>query len=45
MVWTGDTTSVWEHLESSFSTILNLGLSGVPFAGADIGGFFGDCGP
>jgi alpha-glucosidase len=44
-IWTGDSSSLWEHLESSLSTILNLGLSGVPFAGADIGGFFGDCGP
>jgi alpha-glucosidase len=43
--WTGDSSSVWEHLEGSLAQILNLGLSGVPFTGADIGGFFGDCGP
>jgi alpha-glucosidase len=43
--WTGDTSSMWEHLEGSLPQIVNLGLSGMPFTGADIGGFFGDCGP
>jgi len=43
--WTGDSSSLWEHLESSLPQLANLGLSGMPFAGADIGGFFGDCGP
>jgi alpha-glucosidase len=44
-VWTGDMSSCWEHLESSIPQLLNLGLSGIAFTGADIGGFFGDCGP
>ncbi|GAA1756399.1 glycoside hydrolase family 31 protein [Luedemannella helvata] len=44
-VWTGDNGSYWEHLEMSLPQLMNLGLSGVAFAGADIGGFFGDCGP
>jgi alpha-glucosidase len=44
-VWTGDSSSVWEHLESALPQLLNLGLSGVPFAGGDIGGFFESCGP
>jgi len=44
-VWTGDNLSVWEHLEMSVPQLLNLGLSGVAFCGADIGGFFGNCGP
>ncbi len=41
-VWTGDNSSCYEHLEMSLPMLLNLGLSGVPFVGADIGGFSGD---
>ena len=37
--WTGDNTANWEHLQMSIPMILNLGLSGQPFAGADIGGY------
>jgi alpha-glucosidase len=44
-VWTGDPTSTWEHLEMSLAQILNLGLSGMAFAGADIGGFFESSSP
>jgi alpha-glucosidase len=44
-VWTGDNGSYWEHLEMSLPQLLNLGLSGVAFAGADIGGFFANGGP
>ncbi len=40
--WTGDNTASWEHLAISIPMVLNLGLSGQPFAGPDIGGFAGD---
>ena len=43
--WTGDDWSSWEHLAMSLRQLLNLGLSGVALAGADIGGFFDDCTP
>lgn len=38
-VWTGDNRSYWEHMSLFMSMGINLGLSGVPFCGADIGGF------
>lgn len=38
-VWTGDNQSLWSHLKMSIPQLLNLGMSGVPFAGTDIGGF------
>jgi len=40
--WTGDNASDWEHLKLSISMVINLGLSGQPFSGPDIGGFFDD---
>lgn len=40
--WTGDNTSDWRHLAWSIPMVLNLGLSGQPFAGPDIGGFRGN---
>ncbi len=44
-VWTGDNHSLWEHLEMSLPMLCNLGLSGVAFVGADIGGFAGNATP
>lgn len=38
-VWTGDNSSTWDHLRISLPMIMGLGLSGLPLAGADIGGF------
>jgi alpha-glucosidase len=37
--WTGDNTSDWEHLRLSISMALNMGLSGAPVTGPDVGGF------
>lgn len=42
-IWTGDNHSYWEHLEMSIPMLLNMGLSGMPFVGADIGGFSAKC--
>ena len=36
-VWTGDNHSWWEHLASSIPMHLNIGLSGIPFVGGDVG--------
>ena len=44
-VWTGDNTANWEHLALQIPMLLNLGLSGVPFVGCDIGGFIGTPSP
>lgn len=37
--WTGDNQANWRDLRASIGMTLNLGLSGQPFAGPDIGGF------
>lgn len=43
--WTGDNSSWWEHLLLAMPMCLNLGLSGQPFVGTDIGGFLFDSEP
>lgn len=40
-IWTGDNQATWEHEALAIPMVLGLGLSGVPFAGVDIGGFGG----
>ncbi|GIW25601.1 glycoside hydrolase family 31 protein [Meiothermus sp.] len=44
-VWTGDNESRFEDMALSVSMLLSLGLSGVPFAGTDVGGFGLDAEP
>ncbi|MFN8586589.1 MAG: glycoside hydrolase family 31 protein [Candidatus Eisenbacteria bacterium] len=41
--WTGDNRANDEHLHMTLPMILNLGLSGQPFSGPDIGGYAGPC--
>ena len=41
-VWLGDNRSWFEHLRQSIPMLLNMGLSGVPFCGVDVGGFNDD---
>jgi alpha-glucosidase len=38
-LWTGDSASGWDFLQINIPEVLNLGLSGVPISGCDIGGF------
>lgn len=40
-VWPGDNTADWASLRQSLPLLLGLGVSGMPFVGADIGGFAG----
>ncbi len=41
--WTGDNFSNYHHLHRSIGKSINLALSGIPFNGADVGGFGGHC--
>ena len=43
--WTGDNQSLWTHLKMAIPQQCNLGLSGMPFVGTDIGGFGADTTP
>lgn len=44
-LWTGDSASSWDFLSINIPEVLNLGLSGVPISGSDIGGFAQGNGP
>jgi alpha-glucosidase len=44
-VWTGDNVASWDHLRLSIPMLLNMGMSGVPFVGSDVGGFSGNPSP
>ena len=41
-VWTGDNAAEWSHLAVAQPMLLSLGVSGIVFCGADVGGFFGN---
>jgi len=45
VTWTGDNNSTWDHLKLAVQQMLNLGLSGVAWSGADIPGFIGGASP
>ena len=40
-MWTGDNLASWSHLVASVPMTLSMNIAGFPFAGADVGGFFG----
>ncbi|XP_071962090.1 neutral alpha-glucosidase AB-like [Antedon mediterranea] len=39
-IWTGDNIADWDHLKASIPMLLSIGVAGLAFAGADVGGFF-----
>ncbi|OJA14137.1 hypothetical protein AZE42_06718 [Rhizopogon vesiculosus] len=41
-MWTGDNLGTWEHMAVGIKMVLANGLGGMPFAGSDVGGFFGN---
>ena len=41
-MWTGDNQATWDHLAASLPMVLSQNVAGFPFAGADVGGFFGN---
>ena len=41
-MWTGDNTAQWGHLKIASPMLLSINLGGLSFAGADVGGFFGE---
>lgn len=44
-VWTGDNAASWDHLKASIPMLLSHSIAGLPFIGADVGGFFGNPDP
>ena len=45
VTWTGDNSSTWNHLRMVVPMLLNLGLSGFAYSGADVGGYAGHPSP
>lgn len=44
-IWTGDNVASDEHFFAGIRLVNSLGLTGVPFAGYDVGGFAGEASP
>ena len=44
-IWTGDNQATDDHMLLGIRLVTSFGLSGVPFAGYDVGGFGGDATP
>jgi len=44
-IWTGDNAADWTHLAAATPMLLTLGITGLPFSGADVGGFFNNPDP
>jgi len=43
-IWTGDNFASYAHLKLALVMFLNIGVSGQPFVGSDVGGFIGNPG-
>lgn len=41
-MWTGDNFASFAHMKLALAMFLNLGVSGQPFVGSDVGGFIGN---
>ena len=41
-IWTGDNGASWDHLDIASPMLMTIGMAGIPFIGADVGGFFGN---
>ena len=41
-LWTGDNRATWGHYRAAQPMLLAIGAAGLAFAGADVGGFFGE---
>jgi alpha-glucosidase len=44
-VWTGDNVASDEHMFAGIRLVNSMGISGIPFAGMDVGGFSGEASP
>ncbi len=44
-VWTGDNVASDEHMMAGVRLLNSMGMTGIPFAGYDVGGFVGEASP